>query len=65
MTEHNIQIFMQFSEQICRFHSVNITDVNDDLSVHKLFIEFLISLNSAELLSVILKFKIEASVMLL
>ena len=44
---------------------MNITDVNDDSGVHELSAEFLISLNSAELPFIILKFKIEAFVMLL
>ena len=63
--EHNIQIFMQFSEQICKFHSVNITDVNDDFGVHELSVEFLTSLNPAELPFMTFKLKVEASVMLL
>ena len=44
---------------------MNITDINDDFNIHELFMKFLISLNSAELPSVIFKFKIEVSVMLL
>ena len=56
---------MQLSGQVCKFNSVDITDVNDDSDVHKLFVEFLINLNSAELPSAILELKIEISVMLL
>ena len=44
---------------------MNITNVNNDLDIHKLPVEFLVSLNSAELFSAIFEFKIRASVMLL
>ena len=63
--EHNTQILAQLSEQICKFHSVNTTDVNDDSDVHKLSVKFLASLNPAELPSAILELKIKAFVMLL
>ena len=56
---------MQFSGQVCKFHSVDITDANDDSGVHELPVKFLASLNPAELPSVTLELKVEASVMLL
>ena len=65
VAEHNTQILTQFSEQACRFNSVNTTDVNDDSDVHELPVEFLTSLNPAELLSATLELKIRAFVMLL
>ena len=65
VAEHNTQILTQFFKQICKFNSVNITDVNNNLDVHKLSVEFLINLNFAELLSAIFKFKIKVFIMLL
>ena len=44
---------------------MNIINVNNDLDIYKLFMKFLISLNSAELLSATFEFKIEVSVILL
>ena len=44
---------------------MNITDVNNDSGVYELPAEFLISLNSAELLSATFEFKIETFIMLL
>ena len=63
--EHNTQILTQLFEQVCKFHSVNTTDVNDDSDVHELSVKFLTSLNSAELPPVTLELKVRASVMLL
>ena len=65
VTEHNTQILAQLPEQACRFDSMNITDVNDDSGVHELPVEFLTSLNSAELPPITLELKIGAPVMLL
>ena len=56
---------MQFSKQVCKFHSVNTTDVNDDFNIHKLSVKFLINLNFAELPSTTFEFKIRVSVILL
>ena len=44
---------------------MNITDVNNNSNVYKLSVKFLINLNSAELPSVIFKFKFRAFVILL
>ena len=44
---------------------MNIINANNDLGIHKLLVKFLISLNSAKLLSATLKFKIETFIILL
>ena len=44
---------------------MNIININNDSDIYKLSVKFLISLNFAELLSAILEFKIEVSVILL
>ena len=63
--EHNTQILAQLPGQVCKFHSVDTTDANDDSGVHELPVEFLASLNPAGLPPATLELKIEASVMLL
>ena len=63
--EHNAHILAQLSDEVCTFHSINITKINDDFNVHELLIKFLISLNLFRLSSAVLKLKIKISVMLL
>ncbi len=47
------------------FHSVNITDYNDNVNMHQLFTEFLQSLNSSCLLSTHLILKLKTLIMLI
>ena len=63
--EYNSQFLAQLLNEFFQFHFVNTADANDDAQLHKLFTEFLISLNPSELPSSQLELKIEAPIILL